>query len=72
MPADTSTVARLAQARPPLALNTRQVAAELGCSYGTAKELIRKGAIPSFKMLSCRRVRYVDLKAYIDGLVDAA
>lgn len=72
MSTDTSTVALPTPTRPPLALNTRQVAAELGCSYGTAKELIRQGTIPSFKMLSCRRVRYVDLKAYIDGLVDAA
>jgi excisionase family DNA binding protein len=58
--------------RPPLALSTRQVAATLDCSYGTARNLLARGAIPSFKMGGLVRVRYSDLQEYVNRLAESA
>lgn len=51
-----------------LAYTTREVGQQLHVSDTTVRDLIRTGALPSFKIGASRRVRHSDLVAFIDRL----
>jgi len=54
-----------------LLLKIPDVANYLGLSRAKVYELITEGALPAVKIGGCRRVRAVDLRAFVDSF-DAA
>lgn len=53
---------------PSLLLSMPQVAVELGCSKTKVESLIKAGRLKVVDFEGVRRVRRVDLEAYLDGL----
>lgn len=55
---------------PGLLLTVEQAAARLGCGRTTMYGLIKSGAVRAVHVGSLRRIRPVDLAAYVDSLGD--
>lgn len=53
---------------PPILLTRDDAAAALGVSLNTVKRLVRSGEIPVRHVGHLVRIRYEDLRAYVDGL----
>ncbi|MEV6925494.1 helix-turn-helix domain-containing protein [Dactylosporangium sp. NPDC051485] len=58
----------MSHAVPDLLLTVDEVATALRLSKSYVKKLIAAGAIPSVKVGRSRRVRFGDLKSYVDAL----
>lgn len=54
----------------PLLLPLGGVAEYLGCSLSTVKRLIADGSLPTVTVGGTRRVRRIDVEAYVEGLRD--